>query len=259
MSETTKPEDGREAANRNDQADVETLEMVALDPLSNDDRGATVETTSEVSQPEAPDAVAAEPVEAPDALLAGAVCELSRETRELRDAVAAMQAQMAAFEASLDATAKQVSFLPPQMRMLGGKIDGLATAISEPRYRAALLGLLGVFDLADQILRTLPADDDGQTGAAETNHRRNYEVLLAQLRQILEANGLTEIPTSGGFDPELHRALKLVPVANPAQSDQVLEVVRRGFRTEQSVLRYAEVLVGQYSPPAIVADTSTNA
>ncbi len=257
MSETTKPEDGREAANRNDQADVETLEMVALDPLSNDDRGATVETASEVSQPEAPDTVAAETVEAPDASLAGAVRELSRETRELRDAVAAMQARMAAFEAAVDATAKQVSFLPPQMRMLGGKIDGLATAISEPRYRAALLGLLGVYDLADQILRALPADDDGQTGAA--NHRRNYEVLLAQLRQILEANGLTEIPTSGGFDPELHRALKLVPVANPAQSDQVLEVVRRGFRTEQSVLRYAEVLVGQYSPPAIVADTSTNA
>jgi hypothetical protein len=256
MSETTKPNDAREAASSDDQADVETSEMIALDQLGDDDRGATIETASEVSQPEAPDVVAAETIETADASLVGAVRELSRETRELRDTVSAMQTRIAAFEAAMDATAKQVSFLPPQMRMLGGKIDGLATAISEPRYRAALLGLLGVYDLADQILRTLPADDDGQTGVA--NHRRNYEVLLAQLRQILEANGLTEIPTDGGFDPELHRALKLVPVADPAQSDQVLETVRRGFRTEQSVLRYAEVLVGQYSPPAIVADSSTN-
>lgn len=254
MSETTKPDDGREAASHDDQADVETMEMIALDQLSDDDRGAAADTANKVFQPEPPDAAVVELIEAPDASLVGAVREMSRETRELRDAVAAMEARMAAFEAAMDATAKQVSFLPPQMRMLGGKIDGLATAISEPRYRAALLGLLGVYDLTDQILRTLPADDDGQTGAA--NHRRNYEVLLAQLRQILEANGLTEIPTGGGFDPELHRALKLVPVADPTQSDQVLEVARRGFRTEQSVLRYAEVLVGQYSPPAIVADST---
>ncbi len=201
------------------------------DDAGSDDRSATVET-------------------APGAILADAVWELSREVRELRETVGAMQTRVAGFEAAMEATAKQVSFLPPQLRMLGGKIDGLATAISEPRYRAALLGLLGVYDLTDQILRALPAGDDA-AGATTPDHRRNYEVLLAQLRQILETNGLTEIPTAGGFDPELHRALQLVPVTDPAQSDQILEVVRRGFRTEQSVLRYAEVLVGQYSPEAM--------
>ncbi|MGE0129084.1 MAG: nucleotide exchange factor GrpE [Blastocatellales bacterium] len=244
MNETTKTNDALEIAppieSRNDEDAVETAELIPLDQSGNDDQSATVET-------------------APGSFLSDAVWELNRETRELRETVAAMQTRMAGFEAAMDAMAKQVSFLPPQVRMLGGKIDGLGTAISEPRYRAALLGLLGVFDLTDQILRTLPTEGASEVGVAAPNHRRNYEVLLAQLRQILESNGLTEIPTSGGFDPELHRALKLIPVADPAQSDQILEVARRGFRTEQSILRYAEVLVGQYSAPEIVADSSTNA
>jgi len=43
-----------------------------------------------------------------------------------------------------------------------------------------------------------------------------------------------------------------VPVADPARDNEVVKVLRPGFRTEHAVLRYAEVSVGQYasSPPA---------
>ncbi len=171
-----------------------------------------------------------------------ALAELRAELRAVGDAVAAVQGRLAGLEATIEAVAKQVGFLPPQVRMLTGKIDGLATTVSEPRYRAALLGLLGLHDMVEQMLRSQPAD-------ADTEHRRNYEVLRTQFKQLLAANGLAEVATDGPFDPTIHRALKRVPTHDPSKADRVVEVVRPGFRTEQSVLRYAEVFVGQYVPP----------
>lgn len=145
---------------------------------------------------------------------------------------------------------KQVAFLPPQVRMLAAKVDGLSTAITEPRIRALLMGLLGIYDLIDQVLRTLPA----RMTDADRDHLHNYQVLRAQLEVLLESNGLSEIPADGAFDPLLHRALQSVPVDDPQKADSVLEVVRPGFRTEQAILRYAEVLVGRYnSAPAATA------
>jgi hypothetical protein len=175
-----------------------------------------------------------------------ALAALHDDVRALRELLTATQVRLANLEDTVGTTAKQVSFLPPQVRMLGSKIDGLVTSISEPRYRAVLLSLVGVYDLIDQILHTLPVVPES---TIEADHRRNYEVLRTQLRQILEMNGLLEIATDGVFDPTAHHAVRRVPCDDPKQMDCVLAVVRPGFRTEQSILRYAEVLVGQYVPP----------
>jgi hypothetical protein len=164
---------------------------------------------------------------------------------EIRGQLEVLGGRVAEIEAGLGSAAKQVSFLPPQVRMLVGKVDGLATAISEPQYRALLLSLLGISDLVDQILRT-PASDAVDSDAS---HRRNYEVLRTQLRQILHLNGLSLISAEGTFNAELHRAVERVVVTDPADANRVLEVVRPGFRTENAVLRFAEVRVGYYTPP----------
>lgn len=164
---------------------------------------------------------------------------------EIRSQMEVLGDRVSEIEVGLGAAAKQVSFLPPQVRMLAGKVDGLATAISEPQYRALLLSLLGVYDLIDQILRTPGSDvvDSPDT------HCRNYEVLRTQLRQILHLNGLSLIPTEGAFNAELHRAVERVIVTDPADANRVLEVVRPGFHTETTVLRFAEVRVGYYTSP----------
>jgi molecular chaperone GrpE (heat shock protein) len=138
---------------------------------------------------------------------------------------------------------KQVAFLPPQVRMLAAKVDGLTTAITEPRVRALLMGLLGIYDLVDQVLRTMPP----QMTDVDRDHLRNYQVLRSQLQVLLDSNGLCEIKADGAFDPLVHRALQSVAVDAPEKADRVMEVVRPGFRTEQSILRYAEVVVGRYS------------
>jgi molecular chaperone GrpE (heat shock protein) len=196
-------------------------------------------TGNEAKLPEAPIQLMAVEPETP------ALEKISADVCNLKEIILTMQARLSDVETALDAAAKQVAFLPPQMRLLGNKIDGAAVSLSEPRYRSVLLNLLGLYDLLDQMSRALPVTPDDQTGA---DHYRNYEILRTQLRQVLVTNGLSQIETGGAFNPELHRAVQRVSCSDPAQSGQVIEVVRIGFRTEQAVLRYAEVIVGQYLP-----------
>jgi molecular chaperone GrpE (heat shock protein) len=177
------------------------------------------------------------------------LAEIKSELTQLVELCSSFAARLEALESVTNTTAKQVSFLPPQLRQMSSKVDGLNTSISEPRHHSVLLSVLGVYDLVDQVLRVLPQNSDVED-AAHASQRRDYEVFRTQLLQILHANGLSEIPAAGEFDPKYHRAVKRVVVADPSMSDQVLELVRPGFRTEHAVLRYAEVVVSHYAAEA---------
>lgn len=174
-----------------------------------------------------------------------AVAGLQETVSGMRDALCAAEARLSNLEMATDVASRQIAFLPPQIRMLAAKIEGLTTSVSEPRLRAVLLGLLSVYDLVEQARRALLNEAPTDAGAVELRH---YEVLRTQLRQLLEANGLSEISGDGPFDPLVHRAIERVPVTDPTQADGVVSVLRPGFRTEQSVLRYAEVSVAHYTP-----------
>src|SRR5205823_4079609 len=102
--------------------------------------------------------------------------------------------------------------------------------------------LLVIYDLVDQSARAALVSGNDFPGI----HQRNYEVLSTQLAQILAVNGLSPIPADGPFDPAVHRAIERVPVDDALRANQIVELVRPGFRTEQAVLRYAEVRVGYY-------------
>jgi molecular chaperone GrpE (heat shock protein) len=162
----------------------------------------------------------------------------------LRDLLEQTQRRVADLVAAVEAAAKQVTYLPMQIRNLGSKVEGLTTSVSDARLRALLLGVLSVYDIAEQMFRSTPAN-----GAAGVDHRANYAVLRTQLKQLLASNGLEEIATDTAFDPQVHRAIQALPCSDPAQANRILDVVRAGFRTDQAVLRYAEVVVGQYETP----------
>jgi molecular chaperone GrpE len=62
------------------------------------------------------------------------------------------------------------------------------------------------------------------------------------LRKALVKEGLTEIDTSGQFDPHVHEALLTQPAEN-AEPGSVLDVVQRGYRLGDKVVRPARVIV----------------
>ena len=64
------------------------------------------------------------------------------------------------------------------------------------------------------------------------------------LRKALVKEGLVEIDTDGAFDPHVHEALLARP-HDEAESGAVLEVVQRGYRLGDKVVRPAKVIVAE--------------
>ena len=64
------------------------------------------------------------------------------------------------------------------------------------------------------------------------------------LRTALRKEGLAEIDTDGVFDPHVHEALLTQP-SDDVESGSVLEVVQRGYRVGDRVVRPAKVIVAE--------------
>jgi molecular chaperone GrpE len=64
------------------------------------------------------------------------------------------------------------------------------------------------------------------------------------LRNALEKEGLREIETEGAFDPHIHEAL-LSQAREGAEPGSVVEVVQRGYRMGEKVVRPARVIVAE--------------
>ena len=64
------------------------------------------------------------------------------------------------------------------------------------------------------------------------------------LRTALRKEGLVEIETDGAFDPHVHEALLTQP-SGDVEPGSVLEVVQRGYRVGDKVVRPARVIVAE--------------
>ena len=218
------------------------METPTTDSAPVTQQGEPVAIPTPVSPPEIPSGVAVNTEASPDRDAPTAVdgTVLQNEWHALRGLFDTIVTRLTALESLAESTSKQLGFLPPQVRALGSKIESVSASLSDSRYRGLLLNVLLIFDLVDQPLRASPSAPGHRL---EGEHRRNYEVLRTQLRQILEANGLSDISTEGAFDPEWQRALESVSTDDPANAGMVCRVLRPGFRAANSVLRYAEVSV----------------
>ncbi len=93
--------------------------------------------------------------------------------------------------------------------------------------------------------RLLPVLDDLDAALAHLDGEESKGVRMVRdnLLQALRAAGLEEIPADGQtFDPYVHDCVQQVP--DPELGDGLVkEVVRRGYRVQEHVLRPAQVIV----------------
>ena len=82
-------------------------------------------------------------------------------------------------------------------------------------------------------------EQDAQAEAAEEE-----EPLEERLAAALAKEGLTEIEADGAFDPHVHEALLSQP-ADGADAGAVLQVLQKGYRLGDRVLRPARVIVAE--------------
>jgi molecular chaperone GrpE len=97
----------------------------------------------------------------------------------------------------------------------------------------------------DDLERALQAADRHE----EAQLVEGVQLVERSLRDALRKEGLVEIDTSGAFDPHVHEALLTQP-AEGAEPGSVLDVVQRGYRLGDKVVRPARVIVASESAEA---------
>jgi molecular chaperone GrpE len=93
----------------------------------------------------------------------------------------------------------------------------------------------------DDLERALEAAADHEEARLEEGVR----LVARELESALAKEGLTEIETDGRFDPHVHEAL----LSQPSDEDEgaILQVLQKGYRLGDRVLRPARVVISQGS------------
>jgi len=92
--------------------------------------------------------------------------------------------------------------------------------------------------ILDDLERALSAAEQHEEGQLEEGVRLVHRSLAAALQK----EGLVEIETNGAFDPNVHEALLSQP-DDEKESGDILDVIQKGYRIGDKVVRPARVIV----------------
>lgn len=106
--------------------------------------------------------------------------------------------------------------------------------------------------LIEDLLPVLDAYDMAQGNkeaweAVDKNWRTGIEYIFGQLKSVLEKEGVTQFGTVGeSFDPNLHESMEHVPVTEAQAHETIVQVLQKGYRMAEVVLRPARVKTGEF-------------
>lgn len=106
----------------------------------------------------------------------------------------------------------------------------------------------------DIIKKMLPVLDDFSLMLKKTADEENEvslfdgaKLIFEKFTQILEKEGLTQIDAMGqAFDPEVHEALMMQPIADETNNNKVVDVFQEGYILRDKLLRPTKVVVGTF-------------
>ena len=162
-----------------------------------------------------------------DARASGAGADLTVE-----DLLTLVETLTAERDASLEARAR----LQAEFENYRKRASREQQALVERAHERLVKELLPVLD---DLGRALEAAEQHEEATLEDGVR----LVHRQLTDVLAKEGLTEIETDGAFDPHVHEALLSQP--SDAETGTVLEVLQKGYRLGDRVLRPARVTIAE--------------
>lgn len=104
----------------------------------------------------------------------------------------------------------------------------------------------------DTLLRLLPVVDDFDLALKSAHESDNLEALREGLNIIhrsiiafLKASGVQEIEAVGQeLDTDFHDAITKMPAPTTEQKGKIIDVIRKGYLLNGSVIRHAQVIIG---------------
>ena len=100
--------------------------------------------------------------------------------------------------------------------------------------------VLGVSDDLDRAVQAIEQ-------AREMDSVKEGVMLIVQkMGDLLRSKGVSEIPALGlPFDTDLHEAVAKVPVTEKKQKGKIIDVIQKGYKLKEKVIRYPKVVVGE--------------
>lgn len=105
----------------------------------------------------------------------------------------------------------------------------------------------------DVIQSLLPVLDDFDRAWAELsksedkNLLKGVELIQNKLVSSLKSKGLEQIlvQVSDEFDSEIHEAVTQIPAPSPELKGKIIDVLEKGYKLSDKIIRYPKVVVGQ--------------
>ena len=105
----------------------------------------------------------------------------------------------------------------------------------------------------DVIQAMLPVLDDFDRALVEIsksedeNLLRGVELIHSKLLSTLRSKGLEQIPVAASdtFDSDIHEALTQTTAPTPELKGKIIDVVEKGYKLGEKIIRYPKVVVGQ--------------
>ena len=148
-----------------------------------------------------------------------------------------LEQQVAALEAERDAHLNDLKRVAADFDNYRKRVARDQESLVARAHERLVKELLPVLDGLDRAVETSVRHSGGDSQTLEEGVRLVHRELEAALRR----EGLAEIETNGRFDPHVHEAL----LSQPSDKDEgsILEVVQKGYRLGDRVVRPARVVV----------------
>ena len=155
-------------------------------------------------------------------------------TEPRADAVGDLEERLAQLEAERDEHLNDLKRVAADFENYRKRVARDQESLAARAHERLVKELLPVLD---DLERALAAAEEHEEAKLEEGVR----LVHRELADALEREGLAEIETNGKFDPHVHEAL----LSQPSEADEgsVIEVLQKGYRLGDRVLRPARVVV----------------
>jgi len=102
-----------------------------------------------------------------------------------------------------------------------------------------IVSLLPVLDDFERALKELAKSEDKEMF-------QGIELINGKLRETLKSKGMEEVDAKQGdtFDAEIHDAITQIPAPNKKLKGKIIDVVERGYKLGDRIIRHPKVVVG---------------
>jgi molecular chaperone GrpE len=105
----------------------------------------------------------------------------------------------------------------------------------------------------DILINFLPAMDNIDRALKSTEEAKDIEAVIQGIKLIhknlydfLKDRGISEINAKGEqFNTDLHEAIVKIPTPDDSMKGKVVDVIEKGYKLKDKILRYAKVVVGE--------------